>query len=259
MFLSTIVFCALSVLLLITIFFILAIIFKNNSIADIAWGLGFIVIALVSLGVNGLHSPRQIIITLLVLLWGTRLALHIFLRNKGKEEDFRYKKWRQDWGKLWIVKSYLYVFLLQGALMLLVSLPVSATNAFIPSTPELTVLDQIGVCIWLIGFYFEAVGDIQLMQFKRNKNNMGKILKTGLWRYTRHPNYFGEAMMWWGIYGIALSNPNLWWTFIGPLFITFSLLKVSGVSLLEKKYKGNKEYREYQKNTSSFIPWFPKE
>lgn len=239
-----------------TALFILALKIKNNSIADIAWGLGFIVITIVSLLTSNYYGPRQILVSSLTFIWGMRLAIHIYLRNRGQGEDFRYLAWRKQWGKAWVFKSYFYVFFLQGLLMLLVSLPVSMTIA--TQNPFVGPLERIGLAIWVLGFYFETVGDWQLMQFKKHKSNSGKILKDGLWKYTRHPNYFGEATMWWGIYLIAIGNISVWWTFVGPLFITFSLLKVSGISLLEKKYKGNKEYIEYQKRTPAFIPWFPK-
>lgn len=256
MFLNSLLISSLFVFIFVTSFFFLALSLKNNSVADIAWGLGFPLIAYVTLFANGMSSPRQLLITLLVLLWGIRLSSHIFLRNKGKKEDFRYMEWRKQWGEHWKIKSYLYVFLLQGFLMLLVAFPVIFTNTY--DGPSLGLFDRTGVLLWIIGFYFETVGDWQLMQFRRKTTNKGKVLQTGLWKYTRHPNYFGESLMWWGIYIITLSNLNAWWTLIGPLFITYSLLKVSGVTLLEKKYEGNKEYKEYQKNTSAFIPWFPR-
>ncbi len=140
--------------------------------------------------------------------------------------------------------------------MLLVSFPVIYTNSY--SVGAHGVFDRMGTLLWIVGFYFETVGDSQLMKFKSKSSNKGKIMTSGLWKYTRHPNYFGESAMWWGIYIITLSNLNAWWTIVGPLFITYSLLKVSGVTLLEKKYFGNKEYLQYQKNTSAFIPWFSK-
>ncbi len=255
MLLQTLLLSSIVVFALVTTGFILAVKLKNNGIADVLWGIGFIVITYTTLFVNGIYSIRQLVVTVLVLFWGVRLAAHIFMRNKGKKEDFRYAAWRAQWGKAWVIKSYLYVFLLQGFFMLLVALPVLFTNTY--PGPTIGLLDRIGVVMWLIGFYFEAVGDWQLMQFKKKASNKGQIMNKGLWKYTRHPNYFGESLMWWGIYVIALSNMSAWWTFIGPLFITFSLLKVSGVTMLERKYKGDKAYREYQKTTSAFFPWFP--
>jgi steroid 5-alpha reductase family enzyme len=256
MFASTLLLISVIIFFFVTGFYLLALQIKNNTVADIAWGIGIIVIAYATLFIHGTNSARQLLVTMLVLFWGVRLAAYIFIRSRGKNEDFRYKEWREKWGKSWKIKSYLQVFLLQGALMILVSFPVIFVNTY--STSSLGLFDRVGVFMWIIGFYFEAVGDYQLIRFKQNKKNEGKIMTTGLWKYTRHPNYFGESLMWWGIYAIALSNFNAWWTIVGPLFITYSLLKVSGVTLLEKKYQNNKSYQEYQKNTSSFIPWFPK-
>lgn len=256
MFASTLLLISVIIFFFVTGFYLLALRTKNNTVADIAWGIGIIVIAYATLFIHGANSARQLLVTMLVLFWGVRLAAYILIRSRGKKEDFRYKQWREKWGKSWKIKSYLQVFLLQGALMILVSFPVIFTNTY--SGASLGLFDRVGVLMWIIGFYFEAVGDYQLIRFKQNKKNEGKIMTAGLWKYTRHPNYFGESLMWWGIYAIALSNFNAWWTIVGPLFITYSLLKVSGVTLLEKKYQNNKSYQEYQKNTSSFIPWFPK-
>lgn len=238
------------------IFFALSLIFNRTHIADVAWGLGFIVITITTLILHRQGAAGQLLVSLLVILWGLRLTVHIYLRNKGKEEDFRYAQWKKDWGKNWKLQSYLRVFLLQGLLMILVSLPVIGVNTF--GTGPIPEFIRIGSLLWCIGFFFEAVGDWQLTQFKSNPRNKGKVLSTGLWKYTRHPNYFGEATMWWAVFLIATSNLFLFWTFIGPLFITFSLLKVSGVTLLEKKYKGNEEYQDYQRRTSAFLPWWPK-
>lgn len=238
------------------LFFVLSLLFGKTHIADVAWGLGFIVVAITTLILHRQGAAGQLLVSILVFFWGARLTFYIYLRNRGKTEDFRYAKWKEEWGKQWKLQSYLRVFLLQGLLMILVALPVIGVNTFgVGPIPELV---RVGVLVWLVGFFFEVIGDWQLMDFKNDPKNHGKILDSGLWKYTRHPNYFGEASMWWGIYLIALSNLALWWTFIGPLFITFSLLKVSGVSLLEQKYKGNKEYQDYQKRTSAFIPWWPK-
>ncbi len=255
MFLHSLLICSVVVFIFVSIYYLISLVTHKNSVADIAWGMGFPLIAYTCLVINGLGSPTQLLVSLLVLLWGVRLSTHIYSRNRGKGEDFRYAEWKKQWGKQWKLKSYLQVFLLQGILMLLVAFPVIFTNTYSAST--LSVFVRMGTLLWIIGFYFEALGDWQLMRFKNIPLNKGKVMKTGLWKYTRHPNYFGEACMWWGIYVITLSNLSGWWTFVGPLFITFSLLKVSGVTLLEKKYNGNREYQEYQKSTSSFIPWFP--
>lgn len=234
--------------------FVLALAKKDNSIVDVAWGLGFVLIAYLSLFWSDLQ-PRMLLLTALVTFWGLRLAFHIHSRNKGKGEDFRYKNWRKQWGKWFVLRSFLQVFMLQGAFMLIIALPIYWTSFY--SDSSLTILDFVGIAIFAFGFYFEAVGDFQLSEFKK-KSNKGKIMNKGLWRYTRHPNYFGESVIWFGIAVLAMSSTNGYYTLIGPLVITFLLLRVSGVTMLEKKYKENKEYKKYVDTTSAFIPLPPK-
>jgi steroid 5-alpha reductase family enzyme len=146
--------------------------------------------------------------------------------------------------------------MLQGLFLLITAYPVMLINH--SKETGIVLLDVIGVIVWLKGFFFEAVGDYQLSKFKRNAGNKGKIMTRGLWRYTRHPNYFGETAMWWGIFLMALSVRYGWTAIVSPLMITFLLLRVSGITMLEKKYVGNKEFEEYAKRTSAFFPWFPK-
>lgn len=239
-----------------SLFFVYALIRKRNDIADFAWGFGFILVALVSLFLFA-ATPRKELVVVLVALWGLRLAMHIYFRNRGKKEDWRYKKWREDWGKWFIPRTYLQVFLLQGVLLLLIALPIIFVNTFDTGT-VFGLLDFVAVLIWLFGFYFETVGDYQLYRFIKNPDNKGKIMKEGLWKYTRHPNYFGEITMWWGIWLIALSVPYGWISVIGPLTITVLITKVSGIPMLEKKYEGDPEYEEYKKKTSRLIPWLKK-
>jgi steroid 5-alpha reductase family enzyme len=185
-----------------------------------------------------------------------RLAAHIAGRNRKRGEDPRYAAWRKTWGKWFVPRSYLQVFLLQGIFLLVVSSPVLFVNTV--SGGGLGVPDFAGAGVWLLGFLFETVSDAELSRFKKNPENRGKILTGGLWRFTRHPNYFGEAVMWWGIFVIALSVRGGWATVAGPLLITFLLTRVSGVPMLERKYAGNPEFEEYARRTSAFIPWFPK-
>jgi steroid 5-alpha reductase family enzyme len=177
------------------------------------------------------------------------------MRNRGKSEDPRYRKWRQEWGKHSVIRAFLQVFLLQGLLIIIISLPVTF---IILGQKPFGIFDIIGFCIWLVGFSFEAVGDYQLMQYKRDPANKGTIMTKGLWTYTRHPNYFGEVILWWGIYIIALSVPQGWLTILGPLTITFLILKVSGIPLLEEKYKENQEFQVYKRRTSAFFPLPPR-
>ena len=253
---SLLYFSAVLIFIYFMIFFIVAQIIKNNSIVDMGWGAGFIVVALGTLFYQGAYLERNLLITLLILIWGGRLAYHIIRRNWGKPEDFRYAKWRQDWGRWLVPRAFLQVFMLQGLLMLVIGYPIILVNA--NPQPGLGLLDYLGLIVWLIGFYFESVGDRQLADFKKDPANKGHVIKSGLWRYTRHPNYFGEATMWWGIFLIALSVPSGWTAVISPLTITLLLLYVSGVPLLERKYKDNKEFQEYARVTNKFFPWFPK-
>jgi steroid 5-alpha reductase family enzyme len=247
---------ALIALIYMTLVFILALVKKNNSIVDIAWGLGFILVSFTVFILAGHSQLRQWLALALVLIWGGRLALHIFRRNRGREEDFRYAAWRRHWGKYFILRSFGQIFMLQGFLLLLVITPVLLIVG--QEQPPLNLLDGLGVVVWLTGFSFETIGDRQLAAFIKDPVNRGKLMIGGLWRFTRHPNYFGEAALWWGMAILALSAPRGWLGLIGPAVITFLLLFVSGVPLLEKKYRGRPDFEEYKKRTPIFFPWFPK-
>ena len=233
------------------VWFIIGQIKKNNAVVDIAWGLGFVLVAWFTY----IFSDKAIInsvITLLVSLWGLRLGYYLFKRNWNKNEDYRYVNMRKSWIKYPMLQAYLKVYMLQMILMFIISIPIIFVNNL---SDSLSIVSYIGLFIWIIGYFFEVVGDYQLKKFV--SNNKGKIMKSGLWKYTRHPNYFGEATMWWGIYLIAFSVGGIY-TVISPILITILLLFVSGVPLLEEKYKDNEEFKEYAKVTSIFIPWFPK-
>ncbi len=235
-----------------TAIFILALIVKDNSIVDIFWGLGFIVISLFSLLQTDFVSLKKIIVTSLILIWGLRLSIHILIRNRGHGEDFRYANWRQTW-KNFILRSYLQVFMLQGFFMLVIAWPVLYINN---GTPEETgLIDVAGLLIFVAGFLFEAVGDYQLVKFRQNKENKGKIITTGLWQYTRHPNYFGEALLWWGIWLMAVPVVDGIYTIVSPVVLTILLRYVSGVPMLEKKYEGRPDWEEYKKKTPVFVPF----
>ena len=236
--------------------FLLAWIKKDNSLVDIAWGIGFIVVAISTFFLEAGSDPRHILVTALIVLWGTRLATHIAIRNKGRGEDFRYAQWRKNWGKGFLIRSFFQIYMLQGFLLLIIAYPVMLINH--SKEAGIVFLDVLGLIIWLIGFLFEALGDYQLSKFKQKTENKGKIMAQGLWKYTRHPNYFGEIVMWWGIFLMALSVKSGWTAVVSPLLITFLLLRVSGITMLEKKYVGNKEFEEYARRTSAFFPWFPK-
>lgn len=254
--LNLILYSALAVFLYMILIFIIAQKKKDNSIVDIAWGPGFILVSILTFWISQNFVLRQILVCALVVIWGTRLAVHIIVRNRGRGEDYRYAKWRRDWGKWFFFRSFFQIFMLQGVILLVIVYPVILINH--ASGSGIQVLDTIGVAIWLIGFFFEAIGDYQLLKFKRRPDSKGRIITHGLWRYTRHPNYFGETLIWWGIFLIALAVRYGWTAVISPLLITFLLLRVSGVAMLEKKYIGNKNYEDYARRTSVFIPWFPK-
>lgn len=240
-----------------SVLFVIGMLAKNNAIADVGYGIAFIVVILATLFQHPGTAFLTLGFALLPFIWGLRLALRIYLKNRGKPEDFRYRTWREEWGKTFVIRSFLQVYMLQGLVVFVVSLPVVLAIAF-PGVLN-TALVLTGVLVWLVGFFFEAVGDFQLDQFIRNPLNKGKIMSLGLWRYSRHPNYFGESTMW---VGIAISSAGLSSLplagFISPALITFLLLKVSGVPLLEKHFAGNPEWEAYKARTSVFLPLPPK-
>ncbi|MGC9324156.1 MAG: DUF1295 domain-containing protein [Desulfomonilia bacterium] len=251
----TILAAALVLFLYMTALFLVALKRKDNSIADVAWGPGFILVTWTTLALDGSFSLRQLIVGVLVLIWGLRLSVRIYLRNRGKGEDPRYRTWRKKWGKSFVLRSYLQVFLLQGGILLLNVAPVLVINTF--DEGALGVLDYLGVLVWLLGFGFESVADRQLDQFIKDPGNRGKIMDQGLWRYSRHPNYFGEVTLWWGIYILAVSVPWGWLSIIGPLTITYIILFVSGIPMTERLMEDKPAFADYKKRTSAFIPWFP--
>jgi steroid 5-alpha reductase family enzyme len=239
-----------------SVWFVVSLFKKRNDVADVAWGLGFVLITWVSFFISETFDLRGILVGILVSIWGLRLAWHIYFRNKGKTEDYRYLAWRKEWGSWFYLRSYFQVYILQGLFLFLIILPVFIINKNIGQ--NINILDIFGVLIWLVGFLFESVGDAQLARFIKNPANKGKLMQGGFWAYTRHPNYFGEVTQWWGLWIIALSVPNGWFSIIGPLTITILILKVSGIPLLEKKMEANPEFEEYKKRTSKFIPLPPR-
>lgn len=238
------------------IVFIISLIKRDNSVADIAWGLGFILITITSLVQNPVFSSKQLLILVLVSLWGIRLAIHITMRNHGKSEDFRYKEWRTQWGKQLFLKSFFQVYILQWIFMQGIASSIVIISTY--GASSITTLDIIGVVLWSIGFFFESVGDYQLLMFKRDATHKDMIMDKGLWNYTRHPNYFGEVTQWWGIFVIALSGQYGLLAIVSPLLITTLILKVSGIPLLEKKYIGNQQFELYKQKTGVFFPLCPK-
>jgi steroid 5-alpha reductase family enzyme len=246
-----IIFCFVSSL------FLLSLLIKRNDIADVAWGIGIVLVAGSSYVLATEKSIALQVMLLLVVLWGLRLATRIFLRNMNKGEDFRYKKWREEWGKWFHLRSYAQVYLLQGLLMILIGYPVAHMSVYGAGT-HLSIFSVMGIIVWCVGYFFEVVGDWQLDRFLSNPENKGKMMTVGLWRYTRHPNYFGEVTMWWGLWFMVATLPLGYIAAISPVTITFLILKVSGIPMLEKKFEDNKEFQTYKARTSAFFPLPPK-
>ncbi|MEI6806780.1 MAG: DUF1295 domain-containing protein [Myxococcaceae bacterium] len=235
-----------------SVWFLVAFLKNRNDVADIAWGLGFVFLTWLSVFISGTFGYRTFWVQALVSIWGLRLAWHIHGRNKGKPEDYRYQAWRREWGRWFYVRSYFQVYLLQGFFLFLIALPILLINRA-TDTP-LGLLDLTGILVWSVGFFFEAVSDWQLSEFIRQPKNKGKLMQSGLWNYSRHPNYFGEVTLWWGIWLMALSVPGALLSIIGPLTITILILKVSGIPLLEQKKAGNPEFEAYKKRVNKFFP-----
>jgi steroid 5-alpha reductase family enzyme len=234
---------------------ILSLRLKDASIVDRLWGLNFILLASIYFSQSQNIHWRHWMVLFLLCVWGGRLSLHIHLRNRHHGEDHRYQAMRKNHGTSFSWYSLFSVFLLQGFLAFLISTPI--LWIFSGSVTTFTVFDPIAICLWGVGFYFEAVGDMQLKAFKADPKNIGKILDRGLWALTRHPNYFGDALIWWSFFLLALSLPNGWMTFFGPLIMTIFLRSISGVTLLEKSLiKTKPGYMEYVSKTPAFIPNF---
>jgi steroid 5-alpha reductase family enzyme len=257
-FLNVYLTAGLVILALMIVLWLVSLALKNSSIVDIFWGLGFVIAAWTyfSLTPEG-FAARKLLLVGLTTVWGLRLTIYILWRNWGKAEDFRYRKWREEAGPSWWWKSFLRVFLLQGVLMWIISTPLLAAQ-FAAAPDRLTVLDYLGVLVWLVGFFFESTGDLQLVRFKADPANKGRVMDRGVWRYTRHPNYFGDSAQWWGFYLLAAAAQSGWWTIFSPILMTFFLMRVSGVVLLEKTLSSRPGYEEYIHRTSAFFPWFPK-
>lgn len=237
--------------------FVIAQVQKNNGLIDITWGLSFMLSTLVSLLLGKPEGAVPIVISVLVLVWGARLSWYLIRRNVGKPEDFRYANMRNTWDpKTFYIRMFVQIYLLQLVLNFLINLTTITTN--LQDLAGWSLLATFGLVLWLIGFFFEAVGDRQLRQFRANPANKGTLIQTGLWRYTRHPNYFGEATQWWGIFLLAISGGRNYWLILSPLLITFFLLYVSGVPMLEKKYEGRSDWEDYKRRTPKFFPWLPK-
>jgi len=228
---------------------------KNTGIIDIGWGLGFFVVALYQqIAYNNFLGWLFVAV---VGVWGLRLTFHIAKRNLGKPEDFRYQNFRKQWGDSFFVRAYFQLYLFQGLIMGVVALPY--LEAMKLDEINNTVLLGIGVLIFLVGYGFEVIGDAQLKTHINDPSKKGTLIRSGLWQFTRHPNYFGDALLWWGIFvmGVAIGAPL--WTVVSPLVMTYLLRFVSGVPMLEKRMQKYPEFEEYAKETNIFIPWFKRE
>jgi steroid 5-alpha reductase family enzyme len=237
-----------------TLLWLVSLPLRNASIVDIFWGPGFVVLAWLYLAMSeGESTVRGLVTCALVTVWGVRLAGHIALRNVGHGEDFRYRAWREQAGKSFWWVSYVKVFLLQAVTLWVVSAPVLLAQLDRPES-TLKVLDGLGILLWLVGFGLEAVADWQLLRFKRDPANRGRVMRSGLWSLSRHPNYFGEALLWWGIGVIAFSSGGALALF-GPLLLTFLLLKISGVAMLDKALVERRPgYADYVRDVPAFVP-----
>ena len=229
---------------------------RDVSIIDAYWGFGFVVIAWIVFVLSGDVTPRKVLLVVVATLWGLRLTAYLARRKFGAPEDYRYRAMREQTGPRFWIASLWIVFGLQGAIMIVVALPLMTGQL---DRSPLGWLDAVGSAVWAVGFAFEAVGDWQLARFKSETHDKNAVLDRGLWRYTRHPNYFGNFMIWWGIFLVSWGTGDAWWTVLSPLLMSFLLVKVSGVALLESSLRVRKAgYAEYVARTSAFFPWPPR-
>ena len=237
-----------------SVFWIVSLLIKKVSIVDSIWSLFFLVTGFLYIILSENFNPRNMILISLVAVWSVRLSVYLTWRNRGKKEDRRYEEIRINNEPNFYLKSFFIVFGLQAVLAWIISFPLFAA---VHSETPLNILDYTGILFSVMGILFEIISDANLASFKKNPLNEGKVLRTGLWKYSRHPNYFGEALLWWGFYLISAAG-GVWWSIFSPILMTFLLLKVSGVVLLEKNIsKRRPEYEDYRKKTSAFIPWIP--
>jgi steroid 5-alpha reductase family enzyme len=246
------------IMMLMTMLWVISAIIKNVSIVDLFWGMGFVITAIFYFVSCEGDLLRKTVLLALVAVWGIRLSAYLAWRNAGKGEDFRYREFRKKYGEnsyWWI--SFFQTFLLQGVLMWIISAPLLGAMFYREQAfPQF--FDLAAILFWIIGFIFEAGGDLQLARFRSDPSNKGKILDTGLWKFSRHPNYFGDSAVWWG-YGLFCMAAGSYIPLLGSVLMTALIIKVSGVALLERSLTEQKPgYKDYVSRTSSFIPWFPK-
>jgi len=240
-----------------TLAWLLSLARRDASIVDAFWGPGFGFAAWIYVAASATRTLRGALVAVLVTLWGLRLSLHILWRSRGRGEDYRYRSMRERDPAGFPRRSLLTVFWLQATLLWAISAPLFQAQR--PGPAGLTTLDGLGLTLFGLGFLFEAVGDWQLARFRNDPANAGRVMDRGLWRYTRHPNYFGDALLWWGFFCLALATPGSWWTLLSPVLMTLLLMRVSGVTLLEQKLRETRpDYRRYAEQTSAFFPWLPR-
>ena len=238
-----------------TLLWLISLRLKDASIVDPFWGPGFAIASITYYLVDGRYPDRGTLVLGLVTLWAARLGYHLYVRNRREGEDPRYAAMRKARGKQFPLISLFTIFWFQAFLLWVISLPILGSIA---SQAPLGFFDILGMVVFLIGLTIESIADNQLALFRAVPANKGHVLDTGLWRYSRHPNYFGEAVLWWGLYLIAVSAAA-YWAIVGPILITFLLLRFSGVPMLEEGLSASRPgYSEYIKRTSSFLPWPPK-
>lgn len=249
---------ALVLLGVMTLVWLLSVRMRDASIVDLSWGPGFAVVGWTAWSVQPEADLKTGLGVILATVWGLRLGLYLAKRNLGHGEDFRYQSIRARVGPTFWWSSFFLVFGFQGALIWIISMPLQlAMLNPAPAASQAWVLA--GLVCWAVGFFFEVVGDYQLAQFKADPASKGQVMDRGLWRYTRHPNYFGDALLWWGLYLLSVGEGAPLWTAFAPALMTFLLLRVSGVALLERTITERRPaYRDYIERTSAFIPWPPK-
>ncbi|HWH14265.1 MAG TPA: DUF1295 domain-containing protein [Miltoncostaeaceae bacterium] len=248
--------CGLAVGVLMFVTWAVSVRLRDASIVDPVWGLAFAVVGLCAALAGDGDGARRVLLAALAVVWGLRLFAYLALRRRGAGEDFRYAAMRARNPRTFARRSLVTVFGLQAALVLVVSLPLQMAPL---GDAPLGALAVAGVVVWAVGLLFEVVGDAQLARFRRDPANRGRVLDTGLWRYTRHPNYFGDFLVWWGLYLVALEAGGTWWTLVGPLVMSILLVRVSGVALLERDIAARRPgYADYVRRTSAFVPLPPR-
>jgi steroid 5-alpha reductase family enzyme len=248
---------------LIHLVFFLAVKFKRNDFADVIWGPGMLLASLGGLTLSWWLNPQfqftklDGLALILLTLWSLRLFFHLGIRTLSHDqEDIRYQKMRENWKDSWKIQSYLKVFVLQGFLMIVNVCPVLWILG--SQDKSLTGFSLLATALWLVGFVIESLSDYQLKEFKKNPINRGQLIRSGLWGWSRHPNYFGEILQWWALFLLALPLSGGIYTIIGPLMITFFLVKVSGIPLLERNMQSRSGFEDYKNTTSLLIPWPPR-